>query len=47
MDGAPDPDHPSNARYVEGQRRYLERCDPAARAAVVVDHRDLTRSRIR
>lgn len=45
--GHPDPEHPSNTRYVEGQRLYLERCDPAARAAAVVDHRDLTRSRIR
>ena len=45
--GHPDPRHPSNTRYVEGQRLYLRQCDPAVRAAVVVDHRDLTRSRIR
>jgi uridine kinase len=45
--GNPDPGHPSNQRYVEGQRLYLRACDPAAHADVVVDHRDLTRPRIR
>ncbi len=34
----PDPDHPSLRRYVEGQRLYLARCTPAARATVVVDN---------
>jgi len=43
-DGSPpDPTHPSNARYVEGQRHYLAACRPATRATVVVDNRDLPR----
>ena len=25
---SPDPTHPANARYVEGQRRYLAACRP-------------------
>ncbi|WP_207312576.1 uridine kinase [Lentzea alba] len=38
-DGSPsDPDDPRNRRYVEGQRLYLTRCDPAARASLVIDH---------
>ena len=39
----PDPTHPANARYVEGQRHYLAACRPATRATVVVDNRDLAR----
>ncbi len=35
---SPDPEHPSNRRYVEGQRLYLERCEPAARADLVVSN---------
>jgi uridine kinase len=39
-DGSPsDPDHPSLRRYVEGQRIYLERCNPRSRASLVIDHR--------
>ena len=34
----PDPAHPSLARYVEGQRLYLDRCRPMDRATVVVDN---------
>lgn len=34
----PDPEHPSMQRYVEGQRIYLARCDPRARATVVLDN---------
>lgn len=34
----PDPDHPSLARYVEGQRLYLSTCSPAERATHVVDN---------
>lgn len=34
----PDPAHPSNQRYVEGQRLYLSRCGPRARAKAVVDN---------
>ncbi|MGH3735925.1 MAG: uridine kinase [Micromonosporaceae bacterium] len=39
----PDPEHPSMARYVRGQRLYLAACDPASRASVVVDHTDPSR----
>ena len=35
---SPDPNDPSNARYVQGQRLYIEQCDPAARADLVVDN---------
>lgn len=41
--GHPDPQHPSNRRYVEGQRRYLAQCDPVALADVVLDNTDLDR----
>ncbi len=42
-DGSPaDPRHPDNARYVDGQRRYLAACRPASRATVVIDNRTLT-----
>ena len=38
-DGSPsDPDDPRNRRYVEGQRLYLAKCDPARRADLVIDH---------
>jgi len=39
--GSPDPEAPSNRRYVEGQRLYLRECAPASRATVVVDNTDL------
>jgi uridine kinase len=43
-DGLPaDPDAAENARYVGGQRLYLTECDPAERATVLVDYRDLAR----
>ncbi|WP_421743629.1 AAA family ATPase [Cellulomonas sp.] len=46
-DGSPpDPTHPANARYVEGQRRYLAACRPASRATVVIDNRDLARPQV-
>jgi uridine kinase len=45
--GHPDPGHPSNQRYVEGQRRYLAECDPRARATMVLDNTDLDRPTIR
>ena len=32
----PDPRHPSNLRYVEGQRIYLSTCSPADRATYLV-----------
>lgn len=38
-DGTPtDPDDPRNHRYVEGQRLYLAKCRPAARASLVIDN---------
>jgi uridine kinase len=41
-----DTAHPSQARYVDGQRIYLATCDPRARADVVVDNADLGAPRI-
>ncbi|MEV6599415.1 uridine kinase [Actinoplanes sp. NPDC051346] len=41
----PDPAHPSQARYVQGQRRYFAACEPWQRASVVVDNTDVTRPR--
>ncbi len=41
-DGTPaDPADPANRRYVEGQRHYLDACDPEALATYVVDNADL------
>jgi uridine kinase len=34
----PDPDHPSNARYVGGQRLYFAACSPWERADLIVDN---------
>jgi len=42
---SPDPDDPSNHRYVEGQRLYLAQCDPAARARLLIDHHDVISTR--
>lgn len=36
----PDPQHPANQRYVQGQRLYFATCDPVGRAGVVVDNAD-------
>jgi uridine kinase len=33
-----DPDHPGMQRYVEGQRLYLQQCDPRSRASIVIDN---------
>lgn len=41
-----DPEHPSLARYVRGQRLYFAACRPWERAGLVVDHHDLARPRI-
>ena len=38
---SPDPGAAGNRRYVEGQKLYLETCDPAQRASVVVNNDDL------
>lgn len=37
----PDPEHPSLARYVQGQRLYFAACSPWDRADLVVDYADL------
>ncbi|MCL2515956.1 MAG: uridine kinase [Microbacteriaceae bacterium] len=38
-DGSPnDPMAPQLQRYLEGQRIYLERCDPKSRATIVLDN---------
>ena len=42
----PHVDHPSNRRYLDGQRLYLARCSPRERADIVVDNRDLGHPRI-
>ncbi|MBF0689478.1 MAG: uridine kinase [Cellulomonas sp.] len=42
----PDPQDPANARYREGQLRYLQACSPAARADVVVDNADVDAPRV-
>lgn len=39
----PDPEHPSQARYVRGQRLYFAACRPWERADLVVDNSDLAR----
>jgi uridine kinase len=39
---SPDPAAPSNRRYVEGQRLYLQGCQPEAKATVVIDYNDLS-----
>jgi len=44
--GDPDPASASNHRYVEGQRIYRERADPASRATIVIDNNDLANPRI-
>ena len=39
----PDPEAPSNHRYVGGQRLYLAEADPEARATWILDNTDLDR----
>lgn len=39
---SPDPEAPSNRRYVEGQRLYLRSCQPEAKATIVIDYNDLS-----
>jgi uridine kinase len=38
--GHPDPNDPSNHRYVAGQRLYMAECGPQTRATVVIDNTD-------
>jgi uridine kinase len=44
--GPPDPKAAENRRYVEGQKLYLQRCEPRRRASVVIDNNDLAVPRI-
>lgn len=37
---SPDPNAPSMARYIDGQRLYLSKCQPSRRADVVIDNTD-------
>jgi uridine kinase len=37
----PDPEHPSLARYVRAQRRYLAECRPREQAGIVIDNTGL------
>lgn len=38
-DGIPsDPEDPANSRYYQGQLMYIEACDPASKADVVIDN---------
>jgi uridine kinase len=39
--GSPDPEAPSNRRYVGGQEIYLARCQPRRWASVVINNDDL------
>ncbi|MFI5933343.1 uridine kinase [Actinoplanes sp. NPDC051494] len=34
----PDPEHPSQARYVQGQKLYFAECRPWERASLVIDY---------
>lgn len=42
----PDPDHPTMARYVQGQRLYFAACEPADRASMVIDNTNWDRPTI-
>jgi uridine kinase len=44
--GSPDVDAAENHRYVEGQKIYLDECEPRSKADVCVDNTDLHRPRI-
>jgi len=44
--GSPDPEAPTNRRYVRGQEIYLRSCAPRARADIVLDNGDLAEPRI-
>jgi len=43
---SPDPAAESNRRYVEGQRIYMEACNPRRQATTVVDNNDLAQPRL-
>lgn len=38
----PDPNHPSQRRYVQGQKLYCAARDPARRASLIVDNSDFS-----
>lgn len=40
-DGSPDPQAPENARYVDGQKVYLQKCEPHRQATLVINNDDL------
>ncbi len=42
----PDPDHPSQRRYVQAQRSYFAACAPSERASLVIDNSDAGHPRI-
>ncbi|GAA1858641.1 hypothetical protein GCM10009796_21330 [Microbacterium koreense] len=42
----PDPEAPSNHRYVHGQRLYLQESDPRSRANWLFDNTDLAHPRL-
>lgn len=44
--GDPDPAAASNRRYVEGQRLYLDRCQPERHATFVIDNEHLDAPRV-
>lgn len=39
--GSPDPQAPENRRYVEGQKIYLQTCDPKNHAAITINNDNL------
>lgn len=39
--GDPDPEAPSNHRYIEGQRLYLRECDPCGHASCVIGNNNV------
>jgi len=43
---SPSPVDPSNRRYVEGQRIYLNRCAPRSSASLTIDNNDLLAPKI-
>ena len=42
-EGSPDPEAPSNHRYIQGQQLYVETACPQRHAAVVINNEDLDR----
>ena len=40
-EGNPDPDAEQNRRYIEGQKIYIQNCQPRKRASIVLGNNDL------